>query len=748
MQAPENNTAGPTVYFDAVARQEQEWLALRRQQVDGKGYGKPSEDSAGLGLSGGGIRSAIFNLGLLQSLELHGVMSRLDYLSTVSGGGYIGACRTWLKSLSPNESPFGTSRRDYKGRAGEVLAWLRSHGKYLTAGEGLSGWSLAAAVFTAVFANLLVIVPALLLLFYLLTRQVSLPPAVAGLLSPIMDITPGGDDGFAIMLVFGVVSLALFLFLVLLYMSATALRVCQGFVWQRNMRRIQGKALMYGVLFVVAGTVPLFHQYVVSVEGHIVAGFVGSEKSSLLYYLVSRLTESTVVLTIISGALSLLAASRSRRKQGASASPNMLLVNGGLSLLIYGMFLLFYELMKEPNEVSWTPSLGDFPWFWYSVLFSAFLAIFGNVNLVSMHRYYRNRLMEAFMPVLSPTGNSTTPPRPDCHLVHKQTPDSDAPYHIINAAVNMVGSDDTKRQGRGGDNFVFTPLYCGAESTGYIPTNQYVGNTMDLATAIAISGAAVNPNSYATRSRPVSFLMTLLNLRLGYWIRNPRYPAAFNGLFSRPWWYLYMLREMFGNGLNERRRHIHLADGGHFENLGLYELVRRRCRFIIISDAAADPQFGFSDLAKAIEMVRVDFGAKVTLATDDMIPTGEKKLARRAFSLGTVKYIDRETPARLIYIKTTLTEGLPEDLYAYRRANPAYPDESTADQFFGETQFEAYRELGFQIGEALCAGETYPEMESFFAAVEERSGVDEAIPYKRMIGSFRHMLGSFTEKVD
>ena len=119
-------------------------------------------------------------------------------------------------------------------------------------------------------------------------------------------------------------------------------------------------------------------------------------------------------------------------------------------------------------------------------------------------------------------------------------------------------------------------------------------------------------------------------------------------------------------------------------------------------------------------MVRVDFGAKVSLATDGLVPTGEKRFSKQAFAIGSVKYIDREESAKLIYIKTTLTEGLPEDLYAYRRSNPGYPDQSTADQFFDEPQFEAYRELGFQIGEALCADETYQNMEEFFRSVQER----------------------------
>ena len=717
------NKTDATLDFDAVLSQEHAWIAQRRQKVEENGYGSPENDSTGLGLSGGGIRSAIFNLGLLQALERHGIMQRIDYLSTVSGGGYIGSCYTWLKNLFPNVSPFGTSRHDFKGSGGEALAWLRSHGKYLTAGESLSAWSMLAALFTAILANLLVIVPVILLLFYLLSRQIPLPPEIKALLAPIMDLTPGGDDGFAIMLVLGVASLALFLVLIFIYMVTTAVSVLRGFLWQRKMRSLQGNMLMYGVLFVIAGTIPLFHQYVATLEQQIVAGFIASETSSLLYYILNRFTESTIAIFIITGVFSLLKAWRTSRQEGAASTQGMLLVNIGLSFLVYGVFLLFYELMKEPDNVTLTPSLGDFTWFWYTVVFSIFLAIFGNINLVSMHRYYRNRLMEAFMPVLKASEKGRTPIRPDRYAIYRKSPGSDAPFHIINTAVNMVGSEDTKRQGRGADNFILSPLFCGAESTGFIQSNLYVGNTMNLATAMAISGAAVDPNMYATRSRPISFLMTLLNLRLGYWIRNPKFPASLKGIFSRPWWYLYMLREMFGKGLNEHCRHVHLADGGHFENLGLYELVRRRCRFIIISDAGADPEFGFGDLAKVIEMVRVDFGAKVILTTDDMVPEGKQRLSKYAFTIGSIEYVDPKQLATLIYIKTAVTKGLSEDIYGYRRANPGYPDQSTADQFFDEAQFEAYRELGFQVGKTLCAGATHQCMESLFRSVEERNKV-------------------------
>lgn len=225
---------------------------------------------------------------------------------------------------------------------------------------------------------------------------------------------------------------------------------------------------------------------------------------------------------------------------------------------------------------------------------------------------------------------------------------------------------------------------------------------MDLATAMAISGAAVEPNVGATRSRALAAVMTLLNARLGYWLRNPKWALTWTRKSRPGYWfsYFWVFRELIGFGLNEKTGWVHLSDGGHFENLGLYELVRRRCSLIVVSDATADPEYTFASLARAIALVRVDFGAKVTLDTGDMHPVECPigiQLSKTAVVHGEVEYQGGEV-GKLVYIKSSLIEGLPPDVYGYRRANPTFPDQTTADQFFDEAQFEAYRELGFQIG--------------------------------------------------
>ena len=136
-----------------------------------------------------------------------------------------------------------------------------------------------------------------------------------------------------------------------------------------------------------------------------------------------------------------------------------------------------------------------------------------------------------------------------------------------------------------GAGFAFSALYSGSQQTGWRRVDSYAGGALTLSTAFTISGAAIDPDTYATNARPIAFLMGLLNVRLGYWAKHPRLGHERNPLL--PWWWIFLFREMLGIRLDARRRHIHLSDGGGFENLGLYELVRRRVKTIVVCDAGA-----------------------------------------------------------------------------------------------------------------------------------------------------------------
>src|SRR5690606_21724955 len=233
---------------------------------------------------------------------------------------------------------------------------------------------------------------------------------------------------------------------------------------------------------------------------------------------------------------------------------------------------------------------------------------------------------------------------------------------------------------------------------GFRRSDDYAGDAGTLASAMTISAAAIDPDTHATRGRAISFLMALLNVRLGFRGLNPdRTPARW---VPRPLWWQLLTREMLGIGLSESQRHIHLSDGGHFENLGLYELIRRRLRYIVVSDAGADPDLDFGDLGRAIERVRVDFGAEVELAVDGLARERERGQGQRPWRLGRVRYADGSR-GQILYLRPMMCEGLSADIYTYWRGHPLFPDEPTSNQFFGEAQFEAYRSLGWEIASRL-----------------------------------------------
>ena len=393
----------------------------------------------------------------------------------------------------------------------------------------------------------------------------------------------------------------------------------------------------------------------------------------------------------------------------------------GLSLVIYGFALGLYGLGNRiPLHL---PASGPaVPFLIATTALYLLIGYLANINRMSLHRFYRNRLKEAYLP--APGDVPLNPPAdadPESCLL-KDLKQTAAPYPLINAAQNTVGSKTPRLRERGADNFLFSPLYCGSTSAGYMKTTEYCNGGANLATAMAISGAAVDPNTYATRSRALSFIMSFLNVRLGYWINKPGHGPLRKG-FWRPPWYRCMLYEMFGAGLAETSDYQHLSDGGQFENLGLYELVRRKCRWIIVSDATADPQRQFSDLGKAIELVRMDFGARLELDTSPLRVPAADGTFPAGFVSGKILY-DDETEGDVFYVKPTILESTPEDVLAYARENPTFPAQSTSDQFFDEQQFEAYRELGFQIGRTLkdaLAGIQDPQLR------REAKGTDVAI---------------------
>jgi hypothetical protein len=240
-----------------------------------------------------------------------------------------------------------------------------------------------------------------------------------------------------------------------------------------------------------------------------------------------------------------------------------------------------------------------------------------------------------------------------------------------------------------------------------------------LGTAMAISGAAFNPNMGYNSSPLVTFLMTLFNARLGWWLPNPKWALSQGLSPTRAQLYLgrngptFALASIVAEALgktDDRRKWIQLSDGGHFENLGLYEMVLRRCHCIVLVDAGADRQFQFEDLGNAIRKINIDLGIPITLSNVEAWPFSNREASTdRYCAIGKIEYccVDAaDAPSGyLIYIKPQLLGDEPRDVTAYAAAHDAFPHESTTNQFFNEAQFESYRHLGsYVIGEILKNG--------------------------------------------
>lgn len=344
-----------------------------------------------------------------------------------------------------------------------------------------------------------------------------------------------------------------------------------------------------------------------------------------------------------------------------------------------------------------------------SLALAAALAWRIDVNLFSIYHFYRQRLVRCYLgasrcKLRTPHPFTGFDPRDDLKLADLCSmplgkPQCQRPYPIHNTAMNLVAGKQLAWQERRAAAFAFTPLATGYSFTlpdekgqllsHYRPTADYMQGVW-MGTAMAISGAAASPNMGYHSSPALTFLMTVFNVRLGHWSPNPANDHTWT-LHDPPFGGGYLLKELFGN-TDHTSPFVYLSDGGHFENLGVYELVRRRCACIVVVDAGQDSKNQYDDLGNAIRKCYADFGVTIDIGARDL-KTGYS-------AIGRVVYPDA-SPGIIVYIKPRLTGTEPADLLNYQCTHPGFPHESTADQWFDESQFESYRKLGHHIGKAV-----------------------------------------------
>ena len=383
---------------------------------------------------------------------------------------------------------------------------------------------------------------------------------------------------------------------------------------------------------------------------------------------------------------------------------------------------------------------------------AAYLSWRVDINEFSIHYLYRNRLVRCYLGasvrdrVYQPwTGFSKQDDFPLNNLesVNKDKQDGrpfvldGRPFPILNTCLNVVRGQELALQMRKARAFILTPLFSGftwpgksssdvqsvfAETADAGPKEKAkFGDTtiqmlksrrpqikepvdvpsggITIGTAMAISGAAASPNMGHYSDPGIGFLMTIFDVRLGWWLGNPMHPDAWaqgSPKFGLGW----MITELLGL-TTDQSDFIYLSDGGHFENLGLYELVRRRCRLIIVSDAGQDPTYSCADLRQAMERCRVDFGVNIEINPSDFVAHQNPQHPARHFIQGKIHYPPGTDPAHLgpveghlIVLKPNIVPGDSADVAGYSKTNPHFPHDTTVNQWYDEAHFENYRALG------------------------------------------------------
>ena len=691
---------------------EKEYLEKHRKDFD-------AEHLKGLALSGGGIRSATFCLGVLQGLASHDLLKKFDYLSTVSGGGYLGGSLSWLwsglwkdkSSTSPDfgvdhdNFPYGTEGRKFNSdnevlnrQQASLLRHLRQHGKYLTPGKGITALSFISIILRSLvmgFISMLVLTGAVFSALYTFN------------LLDTHEATSGFFRGAAIVALLG------YLAMHLSYIFYVAKQKHEGNPQQAYLKRRWFESRL-----------PVF------LKGLLVFLLFGL--IHWVFFKLNTYAEAAGGIAAALGALLGSLGSDSKWRKYLALIPHSTQLVLAAALMIFGILVLADA--------------------WANMLINAFgilhivvsvvlaatilgIARLLPVNNISIHRYYRDRLMETFMPdaekifanedaCAAVRANQVGMYELNRNLNH-QGEKSHLPYHLINTNVILVESGIAKFRGRGGDNFILSPLYSGSNATGWRNTEEFCNGSVTLPSAVAISGAAANPNAGVAGQglsiNPViSILMSIFNLRLGYWVCNPDPDIQPEQSVIPSYYYPGFWEIVKRKNMNEKAEFVQLSDGGHFENLALYELLRRRAELIVVCDAGADPNYEFGDLANAIEKARVDFGAEIVITKSmlqDLVPAGKPgqddmnyPLANKSYLIADIVY-GGEAKGKLIYIKTTLSKKLGADIHGYKRVHPDFPDQTTVDQFFDEVQFEAYRELGRQIVRNMMED---PEVKALF----------------------------------
>jgi len=666
-----------------------------KRLLNGQPLAKPQ---VGIALSGGGIRSATQSLGAFQALQEKGLDKEADYLSTVSGGGYFGSF--WGRCFIEGDTNLDMQDRKIK--------YLRNSGNYIApAGTGdmlraisqyLTNWFSIYAINCLFFLMI-----ATFLRFIPYVRQIETFEGVSVSVYSIIPLVC-----LALIVVFSVVKLFIsksltklitYTFYVLLGSLFVALVDSIGF----NMYRVFSMEQIGSF-----GALSSFIVYLFS---------VGKDwKSKLPDFLSSILKYTTVFVSVlvILGCLSAFSHYFAWGLAGCEGnifeySKEPLIILGSI---VGGLFLINLFIGRMPNLL----------------------------NKLSLHGVFHDRLVRGFLGAAVPERlakgvmYSTEFKEDDIEEYRYKPHQSGGPVHIINMTLNETidGRSDLYQLNRKGSNLAVIPSigkslgvrhHCLTNATKHntvhspidIPNKDYqvwadkptTSEDMTVGGYMAISAAAMSTGMGKETSLLSSMVNGLLGVRLGYWWdsgihRNKSIFNAFSYFFVNQRLFLI---ELFARYRGTAKRHWHLSDGAHFENLGLYELIRRKLSFMISFDHSQDDDYNFISLADLTRTVRADFGAELRCLSKHELDGYVNAKIRHLFgtkkdiknknayaSLIEVTYRDGSI-GHILYIVPNIIGDEPTDVYSYKLENKDFPQQTTLDQFFDEEQWESYRRL-------------------------------------------------------
>ena len=583
----------------------EEWNAIRgRRCLMGlPTAADPRRDVFGLALSGGGIRSASFALGVVQVLAERRLLMEVDYLSTVSGGGYTGSfltrqlgCGTLGKGAPPSGGPPAPAPdavlAQPNGPDTHAIRYLRLRARYLSLddleGRCLMACHLVAGTFLNWMAPLLVLLACPLMLA-LAASVVEQPLSEWEALGWAIAMAVAGGVGAS-----GWVGMAWY---------GVRMRFCR--------EPASPGVRKWGALFLGLCLVGVL------VQAYFWAGRLLHELGA--WWLGSPNRAGTMWLAVLAcgaawGAAGTWGGAWGRR------------IRGGVALGLAALLLPLAVALSEHALVEWSlrqpgTALASLAAASAFLVLGVFLAL--DVNRTSPRVLYQERLARTFIR----RGDNDEADLP----LHLTNTTGRAPIHILNATLNLPSSEQPGLRERGCDFFSLTRFFAGAPSVGYAQAREWTSRRepVSLATAMAVSAAAASSRMGLGSIPALAPLLAMLNVRLGYWIKKPweRGCTDVPGATA-------LLREMFGVGMDEKARWLNLSDGGHIENMGAYELLRRRCKFIVCVDGEADPAFGFGGIVTLVRHARIDLGVEMLPQLDEIRPNPATRWSRSHFAFG------------------------------------------------------------------------------------------------------------------